>query len=1019
MKPSKKALNKGLSIFLVIQLLVCPDMGYAVQTSTSVLPLGMPKSNHSLEWSSINQLDLNCLNTSGLNVSCEALWNPRVEKEPLLILLEDAHSHQGIQSGIENLLETLHKTGEVNHFFLEGALGRLGSDKNFTNGSEKEKRWIAKLTGAERFFIENATSARAWGTESAKLYRSNLVIKREIMSRQPNIEKYLRENEMIYRNQLRQHLKAEGRELLDLWLDYERTLEIEPLLDFISRQVDQDKVSENLAKVIGLQAWSRFQPIEKMNGVSKLIDSSIENIYKSLGLDQQGKFNASNLETSHRSLRNRLEGAEYDHPGFLDEISQYPNLARDIRIKTFLSELDKPVLQVELNEWIEENLQAHLTSDQKERLTLYFDFQLWGKMLKLQVSAEEYTEIVQDPDRFTAERFYASRNEEKQLQSKLDRMPDRLPTEWTKKAHQFYKLANMRNQSLTERPIERMKRNHIAKALILAGGYHSNEIREIAMAQNIDLITVRMSPSIADTNVNTSNVVDPLMLNPQPMLRYFSQGKALSESDKLMARNLFSRERASQRIAEKQINAIAASLGGKGGDPLERSVARQLETTAFIQRSAQAVIRRALSEQVQGRPTDDKRLMASFRQILLERMKPSDDKYLYRLSHLLEMENGSWASNLPEIGAEQAQLTEQWSRKLVVASAQAIREGQWPFARDSATALAYWKRMQGEVRQIMKEEQPQKWTPDVNRREFMGILGLGSLVMSTGGAIAETALSFAGPQYDLGLLSRLMKAGLKRRLYRSFYDLGGGNISSFGGDWKRHRIYQVLSGNLWQETSRKLDGWMGQNAEMSSYLFHQLEGHWNFMGSRDETLLGMVEDMEKFNESLEIGADFTFAHTAGELWTSQVLFAEAELSLAGNKGLMRPSLYSRVHAEGYRKGDFSQDIPKGGIIQDMQGEHLKLIQLVRGLSLPKIQTLYQLFFPEASKVGMWDFGRNFDPMSPTSEQTVSDIFKTGKPDYAGFQREKEAKLRQSDQPLEDGMTREEQMRKELSRLKGK
>lgn len=400
-------------------------------------------------------------------------------KAPLLIHLEDAHAHLGTQQKIREILHYLNETLGIDTVFIEGAKGRI--DPQLFNifpdpaiNVKAAEHWMKKgyFSGAEVFAIEMGDKIRMEGIEEKRLYQGNLKLFREVHGMLPRVQPRLEEwarrirklKDEVYLGDLkrwdkaRQDFQAEKRNLLDYALFLTDTLrKYKP--DFIpSSHVKKLLSLERLSGSVSDESWRN-----EWNQIRNLIRKNIPGAHPMKRFLLTRRMLLKQELPAPRNFFEILVTASERFHFSLEPFMQLPQAAAYFILR---KEIEAPELMKELSALDEELAQILLETRQEKGVHEQDQsFELFQKLVHLELSREEWQKILDRRDRYPDEIFH--------------------------QALKFYELAFQREDVLVRNALRKMKAMDVSRAVIITGGFHGEGIRAKLKQKNLSYWSIR------------------------------------------------------------------------------------------------------------------------------------------------------------------------------------------------------------------------------------------------------------------------------------------------------------------------------------------------------------------------------------------------------------------------------------------------------------------------------------------------------------------------------------------------
>lgn|GEM_PF-2735755 len=385
-------------------------------------------------------------------------------ERPFLIHIQDAHSNYAAQKNTAAILEHLRQTQKIDLVFVEAATGNLDAENLQFTPDEALNRKIAdklakmgELTAADLYLFQHGNRKLKFvGMEDAPLYRRDIECLREVLSREEEIEDWIRSDERALDRELTRLANKDLLLLLRQFLHLEKKesslIKTVSILDQISRQSlgrgfrdpKEQKEFPNLVRLLMLKDEEG-----KMDRAK--IDAEIKEIEK-LGVKIDLKAG------NPRFLLEKLY-SDFKSHGF--DFNKYPHFTAYARNLIFQHELKSEGLFEELNQWMALLINSAAKTDEERRMALQIkDAKLLHKLLLLELTREEWEDV---RSKFVVANLFAK---EERLKSLLQASLN------------FYHLAVSRDHAFIENIRKILKSKKTNRAVVITGGFHTDALLE-------------------------------------------------------------------------------------------------------------------------------------------------------------------------------------------------------------------------------------------------------------------------------------------------------------------------------------------------------------------------------------------------------------------------------------------------------------------------------------------------------------------------------------------------------------
>lgn len=462
----------------------------------------------------------------------------RSQVSGLVVHLEDAHGSVEAQLHQEAILRHLRKEYGLDTIFVEGGLGDLRPELlSFLEDEKRNSELINKLTekglvgGVERFLSESWDSSKpgtktraksqvpspapkAFGAESAPLYRRELELFREVYAHKAESDQFLNG---IRRQLLAQSASGFNKELKAFfkeWLFQEEVQkDILSHLSFLQKYA-VETLNLDLTDAREQYDWPqlvRFFKLKNLEGLvprdSELARDEMQKLAQWLNdqkLDDLNKelelfFNESrgaSFESRGETFRTRMEKfyAKVSPRGFRFE--DYPALTKRIGSIILSQEIQTGELLQEMERLNAKILEALAkTQEEKRGIAQYREYLLLKKLFALELTREEFKQMGLAPRDSLLEKTRG------QAES---RIPSSEPParEVYSRALEFYEIAQQREEAIFKNMLAKMKSIKQPNAVLITGGFHSEGLSEFLKAKGVSYVRIapRISGKMDDAN---------------------------------------------------------------------------------------------------------------------------------------------------------------------------------------------------------------------------------------------------------------------------------------------------------------------------------------------------------------------------------------------------------------------------------------------------------------------------------------------------------------------------------------
>jgi hypothetical protein len=513
-----------------------------------------------------------------------------------VILIKDAHCNYEAQTNIAKILEILVRDYGIKLVCVEGAEGEVNT-KVFQSfpykdiREETSKKFIKKgiLSASEALSITKADELpfNIWGIEGLKLYVEDLRAFRETLGNVNEAEFFIKNlnniiallKKRIYPAELlefddRMNLYNENKIGLTEWVEYIKSK--------IKNQKSKSRNFYLVLRAINIEKEIDFNKVEaERTGLIRdlekvLVKEDLQELVQKSILFKLGKVPALVYYTYLERLSGNLRLKNY-------------NLHRYIHVLKLQSKIDSDLLFKEMSEMEEEVFSGYFSS--KIIQDLYYlskDCNVLDKLFHLVMSRDGLAYYRNNKEKFSANRFISWITPQCAVNNIT--LPNEFKDEvflgkvdsFMGPADRFYELALERDEVLVSNLLNKMQSDNRNNAVVVAGGFHADGIKEKLEKKGVDCITI--TPKITKTQEDCPYLslmtddkldIDSLVKNiqsniPVPLANSSQAGNSafLREARQDMARNLFDLLKSmkgksikdAQRIIQQQNKELAGSF---------------------------------------------------------------------------------------------------------------------------------------------------------------------------------------------------------------------------------------------------------------------------------------------------------------------------------------------------------------------------------------------------------------------------------------------------------------------------
>lgn len=453
--------------------------------------------------------------------------------EPLVVLVQDVHGVVEAQTNISRMLESFQARLGLELLGLEGAAGGFILNKFRAVGEPEALRWASDvllrervLSGAEHFALNAPGVVELWGVESADAYLANVEAYKKTESFRPAVERFERAavraleglQQKVYGPDL---LAFERRRAL-----YDREAislaeHIESLAgDFAVRGGIDLKPYPNIAhfrRVFHFETTIDFKRVETERAafvealIARLPPDDLERL-RALGVDHRLRRVGFDEYQRVLAASARRVGVGLDPFPEVQKYLEYARLSGRVAPRPLLAELAR------LEGAVESSFAS--TPARREAVRLARDWAILGKLFHHAMDSADWKAY---QGRRSEVRSFARR-----LAAALaeNGIPHAAPDmDFSIDAHEaFYESAHARNEHFVDSLLERMRSTDRRRAVLVAGGFHTEGLREILARRGVNHVVV--TPRFTSTE-GGEDYLDVFTRGPTPLERMLLGEKLL------------------------------------------------------------------------------------------------------------------------------------------------------------------------------------------------------------------------------------------------------------------------------------------------------------------------------------------------------------------------------------------------------------------------------------------------------------------------------------------------------------
>lgn len=453
--------------------------------------------------------------------------------QPLIIHIQDAHASLAAQESIEKILDYLTQKYAIQNIFLEGTVGNLSSksfrffEKSDLNIKLAQLLVRDGLMGGAEFFLTHQSvkvdpnPVSAHGIENALLYQQNLETFKQVLEQKPLTDLFLNRTKSLLTTQASHVFNDPLKKFFKSWLfqdhnQFDLLAQLNLLQEHALKEFNLDFYNiknqpewPELVRFFKLERWeSRLNETAAKEEIEKLIEilRSDEISNQKITGELKRLLNNEPLDNKTAFVREIVQIFSKQNISFHD----FPNLTFEIGMSCLKNEINADELYREIDRLTDLLLDHYVRSESEKILVGTFkDLKLVGKLLSLELSREEYLEVLEKipvlKPSLLVKRIKLAHQKNAQINSKMELDVDPLFSQ----ALFFYQVAENREKAMAENLLSKMEQTNQSKAILITGGFHSSGLQNLFQQKNVHYLNV--VPRIS--NIEEKNPYLKTMLN--------------------------------------------------------------------------------------------------------------------------------------------------------------------------------------------------------------------------------------------------------------------------------------------------------------------------------------------------------------------------------------------------------------------------------------------------------------------------------------------------------------------------
>ncbi|MFA6321208.1 MAG: hypothetical protein WCY36_05050, partial [Candidatus Omnitrophota bacterium] len=421
--------------------------------------------------------------------------------DKIVVHIQDAHCNYAAQKKIAEIIEYLSKEHGIRDINLEGGAQEYDLSV-FTDIYDKDIRkktadyFVREglVNGAEYFAINNPENAALWGIEDTSLYLDNLNIYRNSLKNKDEVDRHIGALNNILNN-----LKSKiySKELFDFDTKYSQhkdgTIEFKDYLAYLLQTAKEKlidiKASTNIYLLSQTLSEEENVDFEKANNQR---DELIDSLQKKLSKKSLDELVLKTVEFKSEKISQKDFYAyltnKSDYIGI--DLSNYPELQKYIVYISMYNSINKTSIMAEL-ETLEDKIKEAMyrNNEQRDLNKLSKNLAILKNIFNITLTKEDYTYYTENDRSFEILNYVSFIKKEAplhQITAKLDDSIVNLDS-YRESITKFYECSFKRDTAFLKNIKFNPGRN---VALVVTGGFHTENLCEIFKQRNISYISI-------------------------------------------------------------------------------------------------------------------------------------------------------------------------------------------------------------------------------------------------------------------------------------------------------------------------------------------------------------------------------------------------------------------------------------------------------------------------------------------------------------------------------------------------
>lgn len=434
------------------------------------------------------------------------VWTPPVKaKNPSVILhIQDAHCQYEAQMNTARMIEKLIKKYDIKLVAVEGTDGPIDTSSlgNLTGDDIKDKvmKYFVrqgKITGPEYLSIMKKVDFALIGIEESELYDANFRAFKTMLPFRKEAQELCENLSEIF-DQLKKFIYSEELQTLDKLIDQQHKGEI-PLPGYCTR-LNEFAIKSSVKDKISLSSFPNFglfiQSISLENEINpaeqeKELQELLKHLSQILSKNDLSQIISTGLQLRlakirqtdyYQTLGEILDKNAAQQSSLREWRKDWPQTALYLDYAGIYKKIDTQLLFKEIDDLSGALMEQLFENDDQRKLHAYTqDIRIMERLLLLETSRKDLSYYRERKTEFNIKSMlkFIKTKTASHPDISLEKIRNISPDRWMKRkdeALNFYRLANLRDQTLVKNTLKAMKNQNTHVAILITGGYHTEGV---------------------------------------------------------------------------------------------------------------------------------------------------------------------------------------------------------------------------------------------------------------------------------------------------------------------------------------------------------------------------------------------------------------------------------------------------------------------------------------------------------------------------------------------------------------